>query len=125
VQEFVAFASDLVHSGPDTFFARVGKEAMIQTAIVPGAAHFLQKVHPHMQQNVDIAQSSPACSLNTTENAGMRPSSLGTLSEVDVCPLCTQLCAATGALGPLANAPLHIFAPAVGVVFGAIRGLIP
>ncbi|CAL8464704.1 g4239 [Coccomyxa elongata] len=76
--EFVAFASDLVHSGPDTFFARVGKEAAIRTAIVPGAAHLIQK-----------------------------------------------LCAATGALGPVANAPLHIFAPAVGVVFGAIRGLIP
>ncbi len=43
-QEFVAFASDLVHSGPDTFFARVGKEAAIRTAIVPGAAHLIQKV---------------------------------------------------------------------------------
>ena len=32
---------------------------------------------------------------------------------------------ATGALGPLGNAPLHVFAPAVGVVVGAIRGLIP
>ncbi|KAK9904971.1 hypothetical protein WJX75_006685 [Coccomyxa subellipsoidea] len=76
--EFVAFASDLVHSGPDTFFARVGKEAMIRTTLVPGAAHLIQRY-----------------------------------------------VGATGVLGPLANAPLHIFAPAVGVVFGAIRGLIP
>ena len=44
LQEFVGFASDLVHSGPDTFFARVGKEAAIRTAIVPGAAHLIQKV---------------------------------------------------------------------------------
>lgn len=72
VQEFVAFASDLVHSGPDTFFARVGKEAMIQTAIVPGAAHFLQKVHPHVQQHIDTAQSCSACLLKTIENASMR-----------------------------------------------------
>ncbi|EIE19030.1 hypothetical protein COCSUDRAFT_67940 [Coccomyxa subellipsoidea C-169] len=74
--EFVAFASDLVHSGPDTFFARVGKEAMIRTTIVPGAAHLIQRY----------------CG---------------------------------GLLGPVGNAPLHIFAPAVGVIFGAVRGLIP
>ena len=40
----MAFASDLVHSGPDTFFARVGKEAMIRTTLVPGAAHLIQRV---------------------------------------------------------------------------------
>ncbi len=43
----MAFASDLVHSGPDTFFARVGKEAMIRTTIVPGAAHLIQRVCQH------------------------------------------------------------------------------
>ena len=36
-----------------------------------------------------------------------------------------QLAARSGRMGPIANAPLHIFAPIVGVVGGAIKGLIP
>ena len=42
-QEFYNFASDLVHSGPDTFFARIGRTALVRTTIVPGAAHLLQQ----------------------------------------------------------------------------------
>lgn len=47
------------------------------------------------------------------------------MGELLMCDVPVQFGRATGALGPLGNAPLHVFAPAVGVVFGAIRGLIP
>ncbi|KAK9829929.1 hypothetical protein WJX72_008696 [[Myrmecia] bisecta] len=76
--EFIEFAKQMLHSGPDQFFARMGREALVKTAIVPGAAHLVQR----------------ACSLHPT-------------------------------LGPLANAPLAIFAPIFGVVVGSIKGLLP
>lgn len=47
------------------------------------------------------------------------------LCPPDFLAFVVQFGRSTGVLGPLGNAPLHVFAPALGVVFGAIRGLIP
>ena len=33
-----------MHSGPDTFFKRVGTSAVLRTAFIPGVTHLLQKV---------------------------------------------------------------------------------
>ena len=44
VQEFYLFTKDMVHSGPDTFFKRVGTSAVLRTAFIPGVTHLLQKV---------------------------------------------------------------------------------
>ena len=44
VQEFYLFTKDMVHSGPDTFFKRVGTSAVLRTALIPGVTHLLQKV---------------------------------------------------------------------------------
>ena len=52
LQEFVAFANDMVHSGPDAFFARVGRAAVVRTAIIPGAAHLIQQVPTRLMLHV-------------------------------------------------------------------------
>ena len=44
LQEFYYFTKDMVHSGPDTFFKRVGTSAVLRTALIPGVTHLLQKV---------------------------------------------------------------------------------
>ncbi|CAK0787613.1 hypothetical protein CVIRNUC_010835 [Coccomyxa viridis] len=76
--EFYLFTKDMVHSGPDTFFKRVGTSAVLRTALIPGVTHLLQKV----------ARQS-------------------------------------GQFGKFGNAPLAIMAPTMGVLGGALRGLIP
>ncbi|KAK9832743.1 hypothetical protein WJX81_006913 [Elliptochloris bilobata] len=44
-EEFCEFARALVHAGPDTFFARIGKSAVVQTALVPGVTMSLGGRH--------------------------------------------------------------------------------
>jgi hypothetical protein len=75
--EFVEFSRNLMKTGPDMFFARVGKDAAIRTALLPVATRGLQ--------------------------------------------------GAAGASGwkAIADVPLHIAAPMVGAVAGAVKALLP
>lgn len=43
VDEFTEFSRGLLKSGPDVFFARVGKSAMVNTAFLPTAAFVVQR----------------------------------------------------------------------------------
>lgn len=76
--EFEQFSKSLMKSGPDMFFARVGKDALVKTALLPAVTMGLKQA------------SSKAPGLE-----GMK------------------------------DVPLAVFAPAVGVVFQAVRALIP
>jgi hypothetical protein len=42
--EFFYFAKDLLKNGPDAFFARVGKQALVQGGALPAAATGFKKV---------------------------------------------------------------------------------
>lgn len=46
-KEFEEFARSLMKTGPDAFFARVGKSAVVNTAFLPAAAVAVQKLAPH------------------------------------------------------------------------------
>lgn len=46
-KEFEEFARSMINTGPDAFFARVGKHAVIQTAVLPAAAAAVQKAIPN------------------------------------------------------------------------------
>ncbi len=46
-KEFEAFARNMINTGPDAFFARVGKHAVVQTAVLPAAAVAVQKAIPN------------------------------------------------------------------------------
>lgn len=76
--EFERFARSLMKSGPDMFFARVGKDAIVKTALLP------------------------------TLTMGIK-----------------QASSKTPGLEPIKDVPLAVLAPAVGVVFQAVRALIP
>lgn len=71
------FVALQVKSGPDMFFARVGRDAAVNTAVLPVATKGLQGV--------------------------------------------------AGASGwtAVSNLPLHVAAPMVGSIFGAVRALLP
>lgn len=43
-EQFILFAHDLVKSGPDVFFARVGRQAVLRTGILPGFTWGLKKI---------------------------------------------------------------------------------
>eukprot|EP00775_Hariotina_reticulata_P012732 gene12732-12862_t len=76
--EFERFAKSLMHAGPDVFFARVGKDAMVKTALLP------------------------AVTMGLKSGAGRVPGMEG-----------------------VKDLPLAVLAPAVGVVFSAVRALVP
>jgi hypothetical protein len=76
--EFEKFARSLMKSGPDMFFARLGKDAVIKTALLPTVTMGLKQ-------------------------AGSKTPGLEGIKDV----------------------PLAVMAPAVGVVFQAVRALIP
>eukprot|EP00877_Chromochloris_zofingiensis_P011848 jgi/Chrzof1/6917/Cz02g03100.t1 len=78
-QEFERFAKSLLKAGPDTFFARVGKDALIKTALIPSLSLGVKRA----------AQALPGL----REHVG--------------------------------NVPLAVMAPALGVIFSAVRSLIP
>jgi hypothetical protein len=46
VEEFTRFAKELAKSGPDTFFARVGKDAMLKTMLLPALAQGVKTAAP-------------------------------------------------------------------------------
>lgn len=46
-KEFEAFARSLMKTGPDAFFSRVGKSAVVHTAFLPAAAVAVQKLTPN------------------------------------------------------------------------------
>jgi hypothetical protein len=41
--QFVLFARDLVKSGPDAFFSRVGRQAVLRTGILPGVTYAVKR----------------------------------------------------------------------------------
>ena len=42
--QFFDFASTMVSTGPDAFFARIGRSALVNTMVLPGASYGLKKV---------------------------------------------------------------------------------
>lgn len=46
-KEFEELAKSLMRTGPDAFFARVGKSAVVNTAFLPAAAVAVQKLTPN------------------------------------------------------------------------------
>ncbi len=49
--QFFDFASTMVNTGPDAFFARIGRSALVNTMVLPGASYGLKRVRlpcPHM-----------------------------------------------------------------------------
>eukprot|EP00879_Flechtneria_rotunda_P010739 GHRR01011221.1.p1 GENE.GHRR01011221.1~~GHRR01011221.1.p1 ORF type:complete len:120 (+),score=38.86 GHRR01011221.1:148-507(+) len=77
-EECQQFAKSLLKSGPDTFFARVGKDALIKTALLPALTIGIK-------------------------SAGSQMPGLQSVKDVS----------------------LAVLAPAVGVVFKAVRALAP
>jgi len=76
--EFERFAKSLMKTGPDVFFARLGKQAVVTTTLLP------------------------ALSMGV-KNASKQVPGLESVGDV----------------------PLAVLAPALGVIFNAIRALIP
>lgn len=76
--EFERFAKSLMSTGPDMFFARVGKDAVVKTALLPALT------------------------------VGIKKGSSG-----------------VPGLQSMQDVPLAVLAPAVGVVFNAVKALIP
>ena len=42
--EFFDFARDMIKTGPDAFFARVGRAAFTRTLVLPGASYGIKRV---------------------------------------------------------------------------------
>ena len=42
--EFFEFASTMVNTGPDAFFARIGRSALVNTMLLPSASYGIKKV---------------------------------------------------------------------------------
>ena len=42
--QFFDFASTMVNTGPDAFFARIGRSALVNTMVLPGASYGLKRV---------------------------------------------------------------------------------
>jgi hypothetical protein len=42
--EFFEFASAMVNTGPDAFFARIGRSALVNTMLLPSASYGIKKV---------------------------------------------------------------------------------
>ena len=42
--QFFDFASTMVNTGPDAFFARVGRSALINTMVLPASSYGIKKV---------------------------------------------------------------------------------
>lgn len=69
-KEFELFARSLMKTGPDAFFARVGKSAVVQTAFLPAAAAAVQKLTPNSPVRVrcvvdTLTPKNPPCRLAT------------------------------------------------------------
>ena len=43
--EFFEFSRDMVKSGPDAFFSRIGRSAFVNTMILPGASFGIKRVN--------------------------------------------------------------------------------
>mmetsp|Transcript_11196 Transcript_11196/g.33582 ORF Transcript_11196/g.33582 Transcript_11196/m.33582 type:complete len:152 (+) Transcript_11196:298-753(+) len=73
--QFVEFARTLVKNGPDTFFRRVGTNAVLRTGVMPGITYMVKKYAGEMLrvQNVPAVVLAPALGVLTGSIRGLLP----------------------------------------------------
>lgn len=71
--EFVEFAASLVNTGPDQFFARMGRHALIETAIMPAAAKGLKAIVGGPLQNTPMVFLAPGLAVGIRALRGLLP----------------------------------------------------
>ncbi|KIY96788.1 hypothetical protein MNEG_11173 [Monoraphidium neglectum] len=59
-KEFELFAKSLMHSGPDQFFARVGKDALLRTAVLPAVTVGVKNAAGNLFSGVPVVVLAPA-----------------------------------------------------------------
>uniref|UniRef100_A0A7R9VSR9 EF-hand domain-containing protein n=1 Tax=Chlamydomonas euryale TaxID=1486919 RepID=A0A7R9VSR9_9CHLO len=72
-QEFREFVKSLMHTGPDAFFARVGKNMVSNSAILPGAALAVKKASGPALSNVPLAVIAPLLGTITKSVRSLMP----------------------------------------------------
>ncbi len=141
--QFFDFASTMVNTGPDAFFARIGRSALVNTMVLPGASYGLKRVRllavrrRHLTDFVSWtaaqARSAGSVSRHVKDYCDLLVACCHGLGTLGCWQSVLQLGADAAACVPqfagpllgLDQVPNVVLSPVIGIVTKAARALTP